>query len=365
MQCRCFDEPDERRPASSTSVHPPEKESHLAADHSSSDSGDTDAHFAYHWRPHCTMSTVFRHSGWARTRARVYDALARVFPPSARHDNFACCGDHVRVLKSREDPPRIKLAGNYCHDRFCVPCANQRSRLIVNNLLALIPRVTVRMLTLTIRAENDVLAEKIAKIRHSLARLRKTKLWRKHVKGGVAFLEVKRSSRSDSWHVHYHALLEGKFFPHAHLKALWLKATGDSDIVHIVPAKTRNGIAVYASKYAGKPLDPAAVRDSDLLDEAIAALHGVHLVQQFGTWKHFRLTEPPDDGDWEDYCSLNELIFQASEGDERALAALKLLPESCIADALSVAVARGPPYVPASAPVSPQYRLFPDMSWYF
>lgn len=348
----------------STSVHPLEIGVHSPRDPASGDSDDTHPHFRYGWDAVPSLSTVFRHSGWAPYRQRVYNALRHLNGPSWGLEAFSDCGQQIRVLQSVADPSRFKTAGTYCHHRFCVPCGNDRSRVIVNNLLEALPHVRLRFITLTIKTRYGGLSESIAHIQASFRKLQRGSPWRKHVTGGVAFLEVKRSSNSDNWHVHYHLLVQGSYWPHDHLRHCWHNVTGDSTVVDIRPCRRRAGVAAYAAKYAGKPCDPRAILDHDLLIEAIQALKGVHLCATFGSWRSMKLTKPIETGEWTDIGDLDYWIAMAANRDPEADTILSLLPGGSPDSALLIASERAPPPISGGAPADPQTRLFPDMSWY-
>lgn len=323
-------------------------------------SEETDPHFEYDFDPRPTLSAVFRHSGWAPTRQRVAAAMRRINGGTWSLDAFCSCGDTIRVMRSLADPNVFKLTGTYCHNRFCVPCANERSRVIVHNLLNNLPKTTIRMITLTIAASTGNLADRIAHIRQSLRKLQRGAHWKRYVTGGIAFLEVKRSSRSESWHVHYHLLAEGHYWPHDVLRDAWHNVTGDSHIVDIRPARTRNGIASYAAKYAGKPLDPRAVRDPVLLEEALRALHGVHLIAAFGRWRRISLTKPIDTGEWEDVGGLDTYLTAAANGDPIAEALLRAVRGGDPYGAMQIAIDRTPPARPPPPERHRQLRFWPE-----
>ncbi len=118
----------------------------------------------------------FRHATWHRDRARVQEALDPTDPdphawiryehdpdwegldplpfPSDRARRFRQCGERSVVLQHADDPSRYKVACQRCHDRFCLPCMQDRARLIVANLRAQVKYEPTRFLTLTLK-HND------------------------------------------------------------------------------------------------------------------------------------------------------------------------------------------------------------------
>ncbi len=227
---------------------------------------------------------------------------------------FQGCGSEIFVLKSPGEIPQYRLSGAYCHDRLCIPCGEDRSRTIARNLRAALPGKRIRFLTLTISDRTPNLGEKLDRLRDSFAKLQRSSLWKQRVTGGAAFLEVKRSERSDNWHVHYHVLVTGRFIPHVDLVHTWRNITGDSFIVHIKPGGSLTAVSRYVTKYASKPLTSDVLRDPDLLDQAVVALHGRRLCQTFGGLRGVKLTETPTDDTWEQIGTLDALLRRERDG---------------------------------------------------
>ncbi|MCK4415394.1 MAG: protein rep [Candidatus Eisenbacteria sp.] len=270
-------------------------------------------------------SINFRHSGWNHDRRRVYEALRRTGQSGGRLHDFTGCGKHAFVFRSVEDPEVYTLGGSTCHDRFCLPCGRERSRIIAGNVKERIAGEPARFLTLTLRSDAEPLAELLAKLTHDFCALRRTKLWRKRVTGGVAFLEVKWLAGTNRWHVHLHALLQGKYVPREEISTLWLKITGTSDVIDIRIVEDEAHCTHYICKYASKPLDRTVVVVPLRLDEAIEALKGKRLCMTFGSWRGYKLTEPPESGTWIQLGTLDEIITRAEDGDADAQHALDVL----------------------------------------
>jgi len=223
------------------------------------------------------------------------------------------------------------VACNKCHDRFCKPCGNERSRVIAHNVRAHLADRTARFLTLTLRAQHEPLADACTRLTRSFARLRSRALWKTAVTGGVAFLEIKRAANADRWHAHLHVIIEGKYIPKDRLSKLWKHVTGDSFIVDIKLVKNVDQVAKYVTKYASKPLDPSLTRSPDDLLEAIHALHNRRLCITFGDWRGVDLTAPVDDGEWDAIAPLASLLTKAASGDPEARRIIHALrsPEPC------------------------------------
>lgn len=265
------------------------------------------------------LAITFRHSGWADNRQRVFDALHRTDQTVARRSAFASCGSHAYVLKSTDDPPRYKLAGSGCHDRFCLPCGQARASQIARNVIDYAKRRKLRFITLTTGAAYSDLKQLLAHLYASFRKLQRTTEWSRHVNGGVAFLELKISSRTDRWHPHIHAIVEGRYFPQALLKAAWHRVTGEARIVDIRPAGKGDRLFHYITKYASKPMDHSFLMLPNRLDEAVVALKGRRLCTTWGGWRRFLLTQSDDDAGWENLGELGPWLLAAEHGDETAL----------------------------------------------
>lgn len=268
---------------------------------------------------------IFRHTGWAHDRRRVYDALLRTHQSCARIHDFTECGKYAYVFQSVEDPELYTLGGSTCHDRFCLPCGRERSRIIAGNVKLKLDGKPARFLTLTLRSTTEPLDELLAKLTQDFTSLRRTKLWRRRVSGGVAFLEVKWLAGTNRWHVHLHALLQGRYVPREELSKLWLKITGTSDVIDIRIVEDEAHCTHYICKYASKPLDRTVVVVPLRLDEAIVALKGKRLCLTFGSWRGYKLTEPPESGTWIQLGTLDEIITRAEDGNGDAQHALDVL----------------------------------------
>lgn len=274
-----------------------------------------------------TPSQTFRHNGWADDRDRVLAALKATHQTQQRVSAFCDCGSHAYVLKSTEVPPRYKVVGSTCHDRFCVPCATERARLIAVNAIELIGTIRVRFITLTIRQTDIGLSATLDRLLDSFKLLRKTDLWRKSVSGGVGFTEVKLNPETREWNVHMHMLCTGKYMSRDLLSDAWLKCTGDSFVVHIMLPKGHRHVIRYVTKYASKPLNTSFSHDPAALQEAVEALKGRRLLTTFGGWKGLLKSGDVDSDGWERIASLEDLLQRSIDGDDDATAILAVIRE--------------------------------------
>jgi hypothetical protein len=270
-----------------------------------------------------TLGEIFRHSGWRRLRSKVHDALIRTEQPAAAVCAFRYCGSECWVLRSKTTPTDVKLAASCCHNRFCLPCANARAATIARNVTAYLHGASIRFITLTLKQNEDTLTNNIEKLYESFKKLRKTSLWKTTQRGGVGFLEVKRSRDRQHWHAHLHVISQGKFIDGQKLSWTWRNITTDSYIVDVRLVHSPHQVLQYVTKYASKPFDPTMFEDPDTLDEAILALKGKRMALTYGNWKGLQMTETPDKDAWEFLDTLEGIARKAAEGDAAALVILQ------------------------------------------
>lgn len=289
------------------------------------------------------LAETFRHSGWRRNRGLVYASLRRTRQSVSRIVSFSSCGFTAFVYRTVDPPHKYRLAGSSCHDRFCTPCARDRSRTISANVLAHLKGRSVRFVTLTIRHTGQALPGQLTRLYRCFAKLRARAAWSRHVKGGGAFLEIKWVESSQSWHPHLHLVVEGRFFPQNLLKAEWHRVTGDSTVVDIRAIEDERRIAHYIVKYASKTVNDTFINRADRLDQAVQALHRRRLCLTFGTWRGLQLTNSPNERDWEALGSLHDVCMRAISGDSEAAFAIEQVCGSRAAEMLDAVHLAIPP----------------------
>jgi hypothetical protein len=273
-----------------------------------------------------TLAQTFRHSGWARQRSKVYEALCKTEQTWSRREAFRTCGSTCFVLRSKSDPTRYKIAASGCHDRFCLPCAQTRSRIIAGNVAERIQRTVCRFVTLTLKHTDNPLTTDIERLYDGFKKLRKHKLWKATQRGGVAFLEIKRSRDGKSWHPHFHVLTTGKYIDGAKLGRVWHAITGDSYIVDVRSVPNPEAAIQYVTKYASKPFHPSLFENQTILQEAVLALQGRRMAISFGNFKGLQMTDNMSEDAWEFLDELESLARRAASGD---LAAEKIIRAAC------------------------------------
>lgn len=266
------------------------------------------------WEAVCT----FRHSGWSHGRNLVYRSLWRTCQSDSRICNFSTCGSGAYVLQSIDDPKRFRIAGSCCHDRFCLPCAQERSSMIAQHVINKLGDGACRFLTLTLKSQQESLAFLLGKLTRCFTCLRRSKVWASAVTGGVAFIEVKWSETNHRWHPHLHCLVQGNFIKQQDLSACWYRVTGDSNIVDIRLVRSDVAATRYVTKYAGKPFNNSFLNRPAKLDEAVLALKGKRLCITFGDWRGTLLLQPVLESEWTNLGKLVDFLDDAARGDADA-----------------------------------------------
>lgn len=275
----------------------------------------------------------FRHSGWAPTRKRVETALTECPCVSPRRlSAFRACGCDAFVEAFRathsDTFTDFRVRSTKCHDRFCVPCSNERSLRIRDSLTRhMYKRPNMSLITLTFAASDKTLTEILDNAGRCFRILRNWSAWKKAVKGGAAIIETKIGEGSGKWHVHYHVLAETGFLKQSDLSERWFEITGDSKIVDIRRVGAVCGAVSYITKYVTKAADPSIIRDPVRLRESIEAFTGRRLVSTFGTWRGLQLMERPDEeqetpeekAKWRGIGPLDAIILRAEAGDAEAV----------------------------------------------
>jgi hypothetical protein len=276
-------------------------------------------------RPADRIETVFRHSGWSVTREKVRRALMDVATNPSRLERFDHCGSGCMVERCSVSG-KVRTVSNHCHDRFCKPCGDARSKLIATNLGNHVRERETRFLTLTLRHNEHRLVSQVERLYTCFRRLRASPFWKSHVEGGAAFLEIKLAKDGRTWHPHIHIIAEGSFINQRLLSEKWLEITGDSWIVDVRYVRDKGEVIKYVAKYASKPLDATLFRSHEHLKEAMVALKGRRLCLTFGGWRGLELEKRPEDtGEWKVIASLVTVERCARLGEEWALGLLRAL----------------------------------------
>lgn len=228
------------------------------------------------------------HAPFAEPRAKVIDAL--LGDPlgrwAKRCEKLGMCGVSPRVYVERGRVP-VVVPGR-CRDRMCPCCQAYRARAVTGRVLEMLRDAdAVRMVTLTVPATKASLSETVDRLWSSFRELRRRRSWTDHVRGGCAVMEVTRGTRGDHWHVHIHALVEGRFWAQREVAAEWSSVVGSACIVDIRAVQHRVRTARYVAKYAAKGVDVSRWTPEQIREYA-ADMHRRRLLTTFGRWHKCR-----------------------------------------------------------------------------
>lgn len=269
--------------------------------------------------PHQSGLQEVLHSPHATARMKVWRALDTSYRPTHRRwaSRMAGCGTAAAFFVD-PDTGKVRPWISRCHHRLCPFCARARSAKVaaqIQNLL--IGMAKPSHLVLTLKSSDEPLEVQLRRLGHSFGRLRRTKLWRSSVVGGVAVKEMTWNADTGQWHPHIHAVLDAKYMPQKVLRRLWHEITGDAEVVWISAVTDRPNVARELAKYIGKPQHLAAL-DANQIRSYATAIHLCRLVATFGNCYGRRV----EDQDLKDHdapstyrVSLSGLVHDAKGGD--------------------------------------------------
>lgn len=223
------------------------------------------------------------HHAIEKQRFLIVEALWRSTDPALRRraEKMGMCCVAPMIFADADSMP-VCVAG-YCRDRLCPTCMRRRAAKVKARLVGLVVSMNApRFLTLTERDNSDPLSVRMDRITAAVRRLRHTKAWKRHVKGGVMVWETTRNEKAGTWHPHVHLILDGEFWSHASLRAEWQKALGNEGTARIEACHDRVKSARYLAKYLAKDSEIASWRAATI-EEFATAMHRRRLVATFGS----------------------------------------------------------------------------------
>lgn len=276
-----------------------------------------------HSKPQARLLGIHARTHLAYTR-RLHDlADARHMPAVARMSD--CC--RTPALYRSETTGEYVLAQKTCKHRLCPRCGLVRSRRLSADATVLTSTMDApKFVTLTIVSSPAPLADRLQHLRDSFGRLRRSKLWRRHFKKGIAVVEVTHNPKTDLWHPHLHLIVDGSYTDQRDLSDAWAKATADSKIVHIRAVPVKSEAIRYIAKYASKTSDFNEVPDHRVNEwlDAVASLR-THSTFGPGARKAIKREKPAGDKTLRPVTQLGILHDMADAGDNLAKNALTLI----------------------------------------
>lgn len=185
---------------------------------------------------------------WKAERDHLYAALI-LLGQNAKAHALLNCGNIFYRWRCWECDKPIDLVQS-CDLRLCPRCSIRRAYRFIQSYKAVLDTMTApKLLTLTFKSVLK-LTKYLVKLCFKLfARLRRLKLWRDRVAGGMAGLEFTYTSAG--WHPHIHALIDSAYIPQRLLSTAWNNITKGSYIVYIQAADRYKGVYEVA-KYVAK-----------------------------------------------------------------------------------------------------------------
>ena len=170
-----------------------------------------------------------------------------------------------------------------CWHRLCPECAPIRAERLFEAHKVLVGQPNLKHLVLTLKNVPHLHWSSVTTIRRYFTRLRHRKLFRSAWRGGIYTIEFTYTG-DKGWHIHIHALIDGRYIPKAVISKHWLEITGDSQVTWITRGKNSRQVLKYILKPTLELLN-----DPVELDSFLTVVQGRHLVAGFGRWS--RVTE--------------------------------------------------------------------------
>lgn len=244
---------------------------------------------------------------------RVREVYRLVDGRDLRHrvDAFDMCRVIAWFVRHKQSG-RVKVASSKCGLRWCPLCQRTKRFVMSRSIVPfLVNNRKPKFITLTLKHSVDPLADQIKRLYDCFRLLRRSKVWKSHIKGGIWLFQVKKSETDHSWHPHLHVACVGRYCPQADLSDAWLKITGDSTVVDIRAIKNPKKVADYVSRYATAPGDLLSLNDADAV-ELFDSLHGRRICGTFGVGRQIQLSPKkcPDADEWENIGSFVSVVSQ-------------------------------------------------------
>jgi hypothetical protein len=262
------------------------------------------------------------HEGHHATRDKIIKSLAASSYKAHLTQGFrmAECGSRLDFYLD----PRTGKVDHWlhrCKSRLCPLCADKRSRQIALDMIQVVNAMRrPRTIVLTVKSEARPLAIQLRDLRRHFSRLRRSKLWRKSVAGGVYVTEITINQTTGLWHPHLHIIYDGSYIPHTQLREAWHDVTKESQIVWIEDVHSRHNAVNELCKYVGKPPRTVTWTEQRITDYA-TAVAGSRMVQTFGNVRRHEVPDTdlnPKPSCEQFHVSMGRVMFLATTGSNTA-----------------------------------------------
>lgn len=279
------------------------------------------------------------HRGFETAREAVWNALylGETEADAKRCNRLAGCCRHTDVRCGADSS--IGVVPMRCRDRACPSCALQRSRQVGDRAVLAVKTLDApRFATLTMPSVDATLSEQLRAMRAAFGRLRRSKLWRRCVVGGLYTVQITFSTARGQWHPHLHCIIDGEFIPQRELREAWraaLNATAgpwrlgpdDPLVVDIRAVPSRTAAAKYVARYVASP-NEIERWPPDRIREYAKATHGQRMLTMFGTLHKLETpeTEPTETVPAREYVTdMQSIERDANNGDNLTIRACIVL----------------------------------------
>lgn len=231
-----------------------------------------------------------------------------------RLQSFRTCRTNAWFVRHKVSG-EIRVAAGRCNLRWCPLCIKTKRFIMRQSITPWVKSAKgTKFLTFTLKHSADSINDQIDKLYTSFQKIRRSKIWKKSVAGGLWFFQIKQSKTDELWHPHLHVIVDAKFMQQKTLSELWLSITDDSNIVDIRAVKDAKKAADYVSRYATAPCNLEDFTHEKAV-EVVEALAGRRICGTFGTGKQIQLVPKkcPDADAWETLGSYFEVI--TNQGD--------------------------------------------------
>lgn len=214
----------------------------------------------------------------------------------------------------------IRLFSSRCGLRWCPLCIKTKRFVMQESLKPWVKKAKgPKFITLTLKHSKADLSHQIDSLYKFCQTLRRRPFWKKRIKGGVWFFQIKKSKNDGLWHPHLHLIVEGAYLPQKKLSSAWSEITHGSSIVDIRAVKNPKKAVEYVARYATAPCRLADLELEDSI-EVFDALHGRRICGTFGTGREVVLAPKkcPDSDSWEFMAGFSAVMFNRHKDDWHA-----------------------------------------------
>lgn len=217
-----------------------------------------------------------------------------------RAENLRQCREFAYFARNSETG-KVKIISNSCRLRWCPVCSEAKRTKIYFAVSEWLSHVRKpKFITLTMSHISTPLTEQIEALYRAFRLLRQHKIIRDAMRGGIWFLQVKRSESDNCWHPHLHIVADSDYIDKKLLSQDWLRTTGNSYIIDIRAVENDKEVCNYVSRYCAKPCKLSDFSEADRIEIA-NVLHGKRLCGKFGTGAkcNFKTERPADASLWQ------------------------------------------------------------------